>query len=254
MKNTGYINQGEIKHYLKDLRKLDVLTVEREKELAEIMLSDPTPEQIASVESEMVTGNLRFVIHVAKGYLNSGLDISDLIAEGNVGLLRALEDFDWAKGNRFISYAVHWITQSILQALGDHARTIRYPANVVQEVTRMRKQDVQDVDSSLHNLPRTTSISRPINSDGDELLVVIKNDTADHPDSMFNENRDTISEMLGVLDERERSIVSDYFGLYDEPRKLVDIGEEWNLTNERIRQIKEKSIVKLRDSIRKRRS
>ena len=86
------------------------------------------------------------------------------------------------------------------------------------------------------------------------MLVVIKNDTADHPDSMFNENRDTISEMLGVLDERERSIVSDYFGLYDEPRTLVDIGEEWNLTNERIRQIKEKSIVKLRDSIRKRRS
>ena len=131
-KNNTFINQQEISHYLKDVRKETILTPDREKVLANKILSgDTTDSELKSIHDELLTGNLRFVISVAKNYQGQGIDLGDLIAEGNFGLLKAIKNFDWSKGNRFISYAVWWVKQSILQSLNEHARTIRYPVNVI---------------------------------------------------------------------------------------------------------------------------
>ena len=134
------INQDEISSYLKDIRKLKVMTVERERLLSERICSDSISErERQQIYKELLEGNLRFVITVAKQYQNQGLELSDLVAEGNVGLLKAINNFDWTKKLRFISYAVWWIRQSILQSLNEHARTIRLPVNVVQELFKEKK-------------------------------------------------------------------------------------------------------------------
>ena len=113
-----FINQDEISYYLKDIREKTVLTPKREKELAQLMLSpDLSPEKKEEVEKEILEGNLRFVISIAKDYQGQGVDMADLIAEGNYGMLKAINNFDWSKGFRFISYAVWWVKQSILQCL-----------------------------------------------------------------------------------------------------------------------------------------
>ena len=114
-KSNYHINQEEIAEYLKDLRKLDVMTPAREKEISKIIQNDPTEVEKAAVEKEIIVGNLRFVITVAKEYQNQGIPLADLIAEGNFGLLKAIKNFDWSRGYRFISYAVWWVKQSILQ-------------------------------------------------------------------------------------------------------------------------------------------
>ena len=132
-KNLGIpINQDEVYHYLKDIRKIKVMTPDRERELAVKMKSNEISEkERKQIEEELLIGNLRFVITVAKQYQNQGLDLQDLIAEGNHGLMKAIKNFDWGKDLRFISYAVWWVKQSILQSLNDNARTIRLPVNVV---------------------------------------------------------------------------------------------------------------------------
>ena len=137
-KNSGIpINQEEIQQYLKDIRKKKVMTPDREKELAVLMKSGSlTSSDVDKVHKELLEGNLRFVITVAKQYQNQGLDLADLIAEGNLGLMKAIKNFDWNKDLRFISYAVWWVKQSILQSLNDNARTIRLPVNVVQDLHR----------------------------------------------------------------------------------------------------------------------
>ena len=172
-KNT-FINQAEISYYLKDVRKRKVLTPEREKELAKLMLAkDTTPETIAKVEKELLEGNLRFVISVAKDYQNQGIELSDLIAEGNLGLLKAINNFDWNKGFRFISYAVWWVRQSILQCLNENARTIRLPVNIIQEIQREKKKvtnEIENINSKLALLPSTINYDRPINEEGDTLI------------------------------------------------------------------------------------
>jgi RNA polymerase primary sigma factor len=135
------INQEEIATYLKDIRKIKVMTPERERELAKRMMSDNlTLTEKNQIEQELLIGNLRFVITVAKQYQNQGLELSDLIAEGNLGLLKAVENFDWTKQLRFISYAVWWVRQSILQSLNENARTIRLPVNVVQDLQKAKKE------------------------------------------------------------------------------------------------------------------
>jgi RNA polymerase primary sigma factor len=140
-KSSIPINQEEIAEYLKDIRRIRVMTPERERILAQKMLSPEVTEQEKKmVQKELLEGNLRFVITVSKQYQNQGLDLSDLIAEGNYGLMKAIENFDWSKGLRFISYAVWWVRQSILQSLNENARTIRLPVNVVQELHRAKKE------------------------------------------------------------------------------------------------------------------
>lgn len=248
------INQEEISVYLKDIRKLTVMTVEREKELAKRMLSGELSRlEKEEIKKEILEGNLRFVITVSKQYQNQGLDLPDLIAEGNYGLLKAIENFDWSKNLRFISYAVWWIRQSILQSLNENARTIRFPVNVVQELHKAKKQQEitgNDLEDKYANLPYTINLDTPLNEDGDTLMDVIVNNNIESPDSALNTEqtlKDKLLLMLDILDERERIIIEDYFGLSGNTRTLEDIGNDFDLTKERVRQIKEKALRKLRN-------
>ena len=253
-KSTIPINQEEISGYLKDIRKIRVMTPEREKELAERMLSETiTEEEKKEIQQELLEGNLRFVITVSKQYQNQGLDLSDLIAEGNYGLMKAIENFDWSKKLRFISYAVWWVRQSILQSLNENARTIRLPVNVVQELHRAKKEmDTAGVElpDKFASLPYTINIDEPLNEDGDTLLDVLSNPNAEQADVNLSSEetlKGKLLDMLNVLDNRERVIIEDYFGLSGNTRTLEDIGGDFSLTKERVRQIKEKALRKLRN-------
>jgi len=254
-KNSGIpINQEEINLYLKDIRKIKVMTPERERQLALLMngneISDTRRKEI---QKELLEGNLRFVITVAKQYQNQGLDFPDLIAEGNLGLMKAINNFDWSKNLRFISYAVWWVKQSILQSLNDNARTIRLPVNVVQDLHRAKKAIESNggkLEDKFQNLPSMIDLDMNINEDGDTLVDIIVNNNADMPDESFNSGdmlKIKLLSLLHILDEREKLIIEDYFGLSGTPRTLEDIGGDFNLTKERVRQIKEKALRKLRN-------
>lgn len=248
------INQEEISGYLKDIRKLRVMTPERERELSERMLSGTiTEEEKGQIQKELLEGNLRFVITVSKQYQNQGLDLPDLIAEGNYGLMKAIENFDWSKKLRFISYAVWWVRQSILQSLNENARTIRLPVNVVQELHRAKKEmdsNGSELPEKFVTLPYTINIDDPLNEDGDTLLDILSNPNAEQADANLSSEetlKGKLLDLLNVLDNRERIIIEDYFGLSGNTRTLEDIGGDFSLTKERVRQIKEKALRKLRN-------
>jgi RNA polymerase primary sigma factor len=248
------INQEEITHYLKDIRKIKVMTPDRERQLAERMLSDDvTEDEVKKIHKELLEGNLRFVITVAKQYQNQGLDFPDLIAEGNFGLMKAIENFDWSKKLRFISYAVWWVRQSILQSLNENARTIRLPVNVVQDLQRAKKELERggaELSDKFANLPYTINLDKPLNEEGDTLVDILNNPNAELPDAGLSSEdtlKDKLISMLDVLDDREKIIIQDYFGLSGSTRTLEDIGHDFTLTKERVRQIKEKALRKLRN-------
>jgi RNA polymerase primary sigma factor len=190
---------------------------------------------------------------VAKQYQNQGLDFPDLIAEGNLGLMKAINNFDWSKNLRFISYAVWWVKQSILQSLNDNSRTIRLPVNVVQDLHRAKKEvesNGAQLDDKFQRLPSMIDLDMNINEDGDTLIDIIKNDQAEMPDEIFNSKdmlKSKLLNLLDFLDEREKVIIEDYFGLTGTPRTLEDIGGDFNLTKERVRQIKQKALRKIRN-------
>jgi len=253
-KSTNPLNQDEIQIYLKDIRKLKVMTPERERVLAERIASeDCSQRELDAIQKEMLEGNLRFVITVAKQYQNQGVDLSDLIAEGNFGLMKAIKNFDWSKKNRFISYAVWWIKQSILQSLNDNSRTIRLPVNVVQDMQKEKRENEKTnkgLSDKFANLPRMIDLDMHINEDGDTLIDIIKNENVESPDEVFSTQdilKDKMMGIMSVLDERERVIVEDYYGITGTPRTLEDIGSDFSLTKERVRQIKEKALRKLRN-------
>lgn len=253
-KNVIPINQEEIGAYLKEVRKLKVMTVERERELAQKMLSGNISKQEKEIiKKELLEGNLRFVITVSKQYQNQGLDLPDLIAEGNYGLMKAIENFDWSKNLRFISYAVWWIRQSILQSLNENARTIRLPVNVVQELHKAKKEletSGTELPEKFVNLPSIVNLDSPLNEEGDTLLDVVANPNAENADAGLSTEqtlKDKLLSLLDVLDEREKVIIQDYFGLSGSTRTLEDIGNDFDLTKERVRQIKEKALRKLRN-------
>jgi RNA polymerase primary sigma factor len=253
-KNSSPINQEEIQYYLKELRRIKVMTPDREKELSKkIQNEEVSAFEKEQIHRELLEGNLRFVITIAKQYQNQGLDLSDLIAEGNIGLMRAIHSFDWTKNLRFISYAVWWIRQSILQSLNEHSRTIRLPVNVVQDLHKERKRVEKTgdtMDGKFANLPNVINLETQINEDGDTLIDLIENKDSLRPDHSFNSDKQVkegLMAILDVLDSRERQIIMDYYGLSGTPRTLEDIGEDFNLTKERVRQIKERGLRKLRN-------
>jgi RNA polymerase primary sigma factor len=244
--NTFFIQQDEIKSYLKDIRKYaDIISKEEEAELTKRVLNGDK-----KAREELIKANLRFVISIAKTYQNNGIPLSDLIAEGNLGLLKAIDKFDRDKGYRFISYAVWWIKQSIIESINEHSRNIRIPVNQINDYLKAKKE-VKDSDADLVEMfPTTRSIFDTINEDGDELLDLIEDDGALMPDHQLNNNQTNLKgeleKLLNRLDDKERSIIKMYFGIDGEPMTLEAIGDEFGLTKERIRQIKQKSLNKIR--------
>lgn len=261
MKKTApIIKTEEIQYYLKDLKRIPVIPHEREYEIFSILKENKniSKSDKQKLIDELVTGNLRFVISVAKTYQNQGLEICDLISEGNIGLIKSIERFDLTSGFKFISYAVWWIKQSIMYALNEYSRTIRVPSNVLQEAQKQKKEEanmedkfyIEYSETALANIPTTVDLFREINEDGDTLLEVIANPNADNPEALANSSEDLkirIKHIMSFLDKREQAIIEGYFGLLGTEKNLDDLGEEFGCTKERIRQLKDKALKKLRN-------
>lgn len=260
-----YVNfevEDSISKYFKDVRKSKLLTKEEEIKIAKrIQKGD------GKAINELVNANLKFVVSIAKEYQGQGLQLSDLINEGNYGLIKAASKFDHKRGFRFISYAVWWVKQSIIQSLNDNARTVRLPANVINKISYLNKEiskfeydnerepvfgEIFGKDNEIISIiryPKIASLNETINEDGDELIELIASDDPEENQSIVDERVKTkLNKTLEILDEREREIIECYFGVNvdSEPMTLEAIGERYSLTKERIRQIKEKAIRKLR--------
>jgi len=257
--NKKFINTKEdgISIYLKDVRKHNIVTPEEELYLAKKISNGDN-----SAIDKLVKANLRFVISIAKDYQNQGVPLADLISEGNYGLITAAKRFDHTKGFRFISYAVWWVKQGILQCLNDNSRTVRLPANMINKISKVRKEvekferDNEREPSHLEienlDIPKCVYLNAPINEDGIELGSMISDDIFGSPDEIDEEN-DTLKKhlenVMSILSEREKQIINYYFGIDGESMTLEVIGEEFNLTKERIRQIKESAIRKIRNNV-----
>lgn len=239
-----------ISKYFKEVNKNELLTIEEETKLATRIQNGDT-EAI----DELVKCNLKFVISVAKEFQNLGLPLPDLISEGNIGLMKAATRFDPTRGFRFISYAVHWIKQSIIQSLNENSRTIRLPANVINKITQLNRKNpntLTEEEKMDLDQPSCVSLNAPIGDNNDfELSTIIADDSVDTMDVLEHETerlKMVINKTLNCLDDRERGIIECYFGLNTkcEPMTLEAIGDRYDLTKERIRQIKEKAIRRLR--------
>ncbi len=263
--NRKYLNfdtDDSISKYFKDVRKSTILTPEQEVRLAK-KIKDGDQKAV----HELVNSNLKFVISIAKDYQGQGLPLSDLISEGNYGLIKAANRFDHKRGFRFISYAVWWVKQSIIQSLNDNARIVRLPANVINKLSYLNKEiakfehanerepvygEIFDKDHEIMTLlsfPKCASLNDTINEDGDELIELIPGDSQEENQLLVDEKIKTeLNKTLDILDDREKVIIECYFGINTgcEPMTLEAIGEKYSLTKERIRQIKEKAIRKLR--------
>lgn len=260
-KFVNFDNDDSISKYFKDVRKSVVLTQNEEIKLAKRIKKGDE-----KAITELVNANLKFVVSIAKEYQGQGLSLSDLISEGNYGLVKAATRFDYKRGFRFISYAVWWIKQSIIQSLNDNARVVRLPANVINKLSKLNKEiakfeyanerepvygeiENDEVSVELLRYPKCTSLNEHINEEGDELIELIPSESDDEDRLEIDERiKNQLSKTLSVLNERERTIIECYFGIDTdcEPMTLEAIGEKYGLTKERIRQIKEKAIRKLR--------
>ena len=257
--------------YLQEIGREELITVEEEVELAQRIKKG---DQIAL--EKLARANLRFVVSVAKQYQNQGLNLPDLINEGNLGLIKAAQKFDETRGFKFISYAVWWIRQSILQALAEQSRIVRLPLNQVGSLNKINKAfskfeqeferkpspeelaEVLDlpkekVADTLRVSGRHVSVDAPF-VDGEEnsLLDVLPNNDSPNADrSLMNESLSKeIERALATLTEREREIIKYFFGIACQEMTLEEIGEKFGLTRERVRQIKEKAIRRLRHTSR----
>lgn len=260
-----------LEKYLQEIGKVDLLTPEEEVELAKkIKLGD----QLAL--EKLTKANLRFVVSVAKQYQNQGLSLSDLINEGNLGLIKAAQRFDETRGFKFISYAVWWIRQSILQALAEQSRIVRLPLNKVGSLNKINKAfseleqeyerepsadelaetldiPTEEVETTLGVAARHVSMDAPfVDGEDNSLLDVLENSGTPGTDTAleYRESlRREIERSLSTLTERQCDVIKLYFGIgVEHPMSLEDIGEKFGLTRERVRQIKDKAINKLRSA------
>ena len=257
--------------YLQEIGKEDLITVEEEVELAQRIRKG---DQEAL--DKLTKANLRFVVSVAKQYQNQGLSLPDLINEGNLGLIKAAEKFDETRGFKFISYAVWWIRQSILQALAEQSRIVRLPLNQVGSLNKINKAfqrfeqehertpspgelasglelPREKVTDTLRVAGRHISVDAPF-ADGEDnslLDVLVNTDSPNADRGLINESLATeVDRALETLTERERDIIKYFFGIGCSEMTLEEIGEKFDLTRERVRQIKEKAIRRLRQSSR----
>ncbi len=258
-----------LEKYLQEIGKVELISSEEEVRLATLIRQG---DQKAL--DRLTKANLRFVVSVAKQYQNQGLSLPDLINEGNLGLIKAAQRFDETRGFKFISYAVWWIRQSILQALAEQSRIVRLPLNKVgltnriqkafsqleqqferepspEELAEMLEMDLDEVSASLSISSRHVSMDTPI-SEGEDgtLLDVLENPNAEKTDGDLDHTQSLKTEIdrsLKTLTERQKEVICYFFGIgVDHPMSLEDIGERFNLTRERVRQIKDKAITKLR--------
>jgi len=258
-----------LEKYLQEIGKVDLITPEEEVQLA-IRIKQGDQKAL----EKLTNSNLRFVVSVAKQYQNQGLSLSDLINEGNLGLIKAAQRFDETRGFKFISYAVWWIRQSILQALAEQSRIVRLPLNKVglsnkiikaysqleqeferepstEELAELLDLPTEEIETTLGVASRHISVDAPF-SDSEEncLLDVLENPNASSTDNDIAHNdslRCEIERSLSALTERQRQVLKYYFGIgVENALSLEDIGERFGLTRERVRQIKDKAIDKLR--------
>lgn len=258
-----------LEKYLQEIGKVELISPEEEVKLA-LLIKEGDQKAL----DRLTKANLRFVVSVAKQYQNQGLTLPDLINEGNLGLIKAAQRFDETRGFKFISYAVWWIRQSILQALAEQARIVRLPLNKVgltsritrayshleqqfereptnEEVATFLEIDTIDVTATLGMTARHISVDSPL-FDGDEntLLDVMENVNADSTDKDLmgcQSLKTEINRSLNILTPRQREIIRCFFGIgTDQPLSLEDIGARYHLTRERVRQIKDKALAKLR--------
>jgi RNA polymerase primary sigma factor len=258
--------------YLNDIGKIPMLTPEEEVRIAQRIR-----EGDQDALDQMTRGNLRFVVSVAKQYQNQGLSLSDLINEGNVGLIKAAKRFDETKGFKFISYAVWWIRQSILQAIVENSRIVRMPLNKVgsynkvneayisfvqeferepsdEELADLLGMSEREVQTMLRSGSRHVSLDAPLagTEDGDAtMLDVMVPEDSDEPDLelMAESLREEVAQGLNILSPREMEVIASYYGLNSyKPLTLEEIAELYGLTRERVRQIKERAIRRLRKS------
>nr|WP_325581056.1 RNA polymerase sigma factor RpoD/SigA [Dinghuibacter sp.] len=262
-----------LEKYLQEIGKVELLAPEDEVKLAvRIKQGDQ-----AALE-RLTKANLRFVVSVAKQYQNQGLSLSDLINEGNLGLIKAAQRFDETRGFKFISYAVWWIRQSILQALAEQSRIVRLPLNKVgltnrinkafssleqeyerepspEELAEVLEMDTDEVAATLGVAARHVSMDAPFAEGEDNTLIdVLENPNAESADAAIEHDeslKTEISRSLQTLTDRQKEVIRYFFGIgVDHPMSLEDIGEKFNLTRERVRQIKDKAINKLRSNSR----
>lgn len=260
-----------LEKYLQEIGKVELITPEEEVKLATLIKQG---DQRAL--DRLTKANLRFVVSVAKQYQNQGLSLPDLINEGNLGLIKAAQRFDETRGFKFISYAVWWIRQSILQALAEQSRIVRLPLNKVgltnriqkayslleqqyerepsaEELAEVLEMDLEEVSSTLGINSRHVSMDSPL-SEGEEntLIDVLENPNAEKTDQELDHKESLKTEIdrsLKTLTERQKEVICFFFGIgVDHPMSLEDIGERFNLTRERVRQIKDKAITKLKTS------
>jgi len=262
-----------LEKYLQEIGKVDLLTPEEEVDLAK-KIKEGDQESL----ERLTKANLRFVVSVAKQYQNQGLSLSDLINEGNLGLIKAAQRFDETRGFKFISYAVWWIRQSILQALAEQSRIVRLPLNKVGSLNKINRafseleQEFErepssselaelleitsdEVETTLGVAARHVSMDAPfVDGEDNSLLDVLENNKTPGTDASLSHGqslRTEIERSLGTLTERQCDVIKLYFGIgVEHPMSLEDIGERFGLTRERVRQIKDKAINKLRSSSR----
>ena len=262
-----------LERYLQEIGKVEMISAEEEVDLARrIKLGDQR------ALDRLTKANLRFVVSVSKQYQNQGMSLPDLINEGNLGLIKAAQRFDETRGFKFISYAVWWIRQSILQALAEQSRIVRLPLNKVgltnkiqkafqqleqqferepsaEELAELLNMEIEEINASLGTSGRCISVDTPLGEEEDNTLIdVMENPNADRAETQLEHNESLVKEIersMTSLTERQKEVICFFFGIgIDHPMTLEDIGEKFGLTRERVRQIKDKAITKMRTNSR----